>query len=48
MLPDKMPDEPVPATALPMMNAKELGATPQINDPSSNSSSAEERILGSV
>jgi hypothetical protein len=36
MLPDKMPGEPVPATALPMMNAKELGATPQINDPSSS------------
>jgi hypothetical protein len=36
MLPEKMPAEPVPATALPIMNARELGATPQINDPSSN------------
>jgi hypothetical protein len=33
--PEKMPAEPTPATALPMMRTIELGATPQIKLPSS-------------
>jgi hypothetical protein len=33
--PEKMPAEPTPAKALPMMRAIELGATPQTKLPSS-------------
>ena len=36
MLPENMPAEPTPATALPIMNTRELGETPQIKEPSSN------------
>lgn len=33
--PEKMPAHPIPAIARPMIKAFELGATPQIKDPSS-------------
>jgi hypothetical protein len=33
--PLKMPAAPTPATARPMMRAVELGATPQIREPTS-------------
>lgn len=33
--PEKRPAEPTPATALPIMKAVELGAAPQIRDPTS-------------
>ncbi len=36
MAPEKTPAAPTPATALPMIRALELGATPQTRDPSSN------------
>jgi hypothetical protein len=35
MAPLKVPAEPTPATALPMISAILLGATPQMRDPSS-------------
>jgi hypothetical protein len=35
MAPLKVPAEPTPATALPMISAMLLGATPQMSDPSS-------------
>jgi hypothetical protein len=34
--PEKRPPEPMPAIARPIMRATEVGATPQIRDPSSN------------
>jgi hypothetical protein len=34
--PEKMPAHPTPAIARPTMRAVEVGATPQIRDPSSN------------
>jgi len=34
--PEKIPAEPIPATARPMMSAIEFGATPHIKLPSSN------------
>ncbi len=33
--PEKIPADPIPATARPMMRATEVGATPQMRDPSS-------------
>lgn len=33
--PEKMPAEPMPATARPIMKAVELGAAPQIAEPTS-------------
>jgi hypothetical protein len=33
--PEKIPAAPTPATARPMMRAVELGATPQIKEPTS-------------
>ena len=35
--PEKMPEEPVPATARPTMKTVELGAAPQIAEPISKS-----------
>jgi hypothetical protein len=40
MAPEKIPAAPTPATALPMMSAVELGATPQIREPTSKMKSA--------
>lgn len=36
MHPENNPAAPTPATALPTMRVAELGATPHINDPTSN------------
>lgn len=36
MDPVKIPAEPIPAIARPMMNAVEVGAAPQITEPTSN------------
>lgn len=33
--PEKIPAAPIPATARPMIRVVELGATPQINEPTS-------------
>jgi hypothetical protein len=33
--PEKMPAQPIPAIALPIMRAADVGATPQIRDPNS-------------
>lgn len=35
VVPEKMPADPIPAMALPMMNAVELGAPPHRADPTS-------------
>lgn len=39
--PEKIPADPTPAIALPTMNAFELGAAPQMMDPSSKKTMAE-------
>ena len=39
--PLKIPAEPMPAIARPMMSAVELGATPQMREPTSKMNSAE-------
>lgn len=38
--PPEMPDEPMPAMARPMMKAVELGAAPQIAEPTSKRATA--------
>ena len=39
--PLKIPAEPIPATARPIIRAVEVGATPQMREPSSKMKSAE-------
>ena len=39
--PEKTPDAPTPATALPIMKVVELGATAQMTDPTSKMSRAD-------
>lgn len=39
--PLKIPAEPIPAMARPMMRAVELGATPQMREPTSKMNRAE-------
>lgn len=43
--PVKMPALPKPAVALPMMSAVDVGAIPQIREPSSNTNSAERKTI---
>lgn len=38
--PEKMPAEPIPAIARPMINASEFGAAPHTTEPISNSNTA--------
>ena len=41
--PEKIPDEPVPATARPTMKAVELGAAPHNRDPTSKRQMAQRK-----
>jgi hypothetical protein len=44
MVPEKIPQDPIPAMALPIMNAIEFGAAPQIADPISKMMMAAKKI----
>lgn len=44
MAPVKMPAEPTPAIARPIMNAVDVGAAPQITEPTSNTTMQEMKV----
>lgn len=43
--PENIPAEPIPAMARPMMKAVELGAAPQIAEPTSKTTTAARKII---